>query len=907
VIPHLWHVIQGARYERQGGRHFDAHAYTEIKTIAEHRHYAGDIRDHAWWGREPEPPADTLAAGGGHAHCGAMVYLGDNWPAGFRNQIFMNNVHGNRVNNDLLERRGSGYVGKRAPDLLLANDKWFRGINLKYGPDGSVYLIDWYDRNACHRTNPEIWDRTNGRVYRISYGQPKSVVVDLGRANDDQLIQLQLHPNDWYVRMARRLLQERAAREPISPRASEALWKLATQHQDAARRLRAVWTLHVCGALTDERRAELLSSDDENLRSWAIQLEMEDGHVDSAVIQRLATMARDDPSQLVRLYLCSALQRLPLDDRWTIAANLVAHADDASDPNLPSMIWYAVEPLVPADPQRALDLAAASQIDSVRAFILRRAAADDRGVDLVARMLVKAQSTPEQTMILDQMLLACSGRVGMRMPAAWNEAYAAVERTGDAALQERAEQLAVLFGDQRVLPRLRERLVDSATDMSRREQALQILVRAQDKQAAPALQAVLDEPALRGHAIRALANLDHAGTPEAILARYKQLSDAEKRDAIGSLTARPAFAMALLQAIADGRVPNVDLHAYNVRQLLNFHDASLNERLKQVWGEIREASADKKDQIERIKQICTADSEAPTNPGNGRRIFIASCANCHRLFGSGGEVGPDITGSNRANLDYILENVVDPSAVLGKDYRMTVLELSDGRVVSGLIQQETDSAITVRTLNDTLLVAKSDVESRTLSELSMMPEGLLDRLPSQEIRDLIAYLASPTQVTLRGPSPTIDPTTSRVEGALEAESLKLVEKTDGGATGQRMEAFRDDRWSGNEQLWWTGAGPGDKLAVALPVAQDGTYRLQSVLTLAPDYAIVQIRLDDQPLGEPLDLYEPRVVTTGLLDFGSHHLSAGEHRLSFEIIGANPRAIKSHMVGVDFVQLTPAGQ
>ena len=96
-----------------------------------------------------------------------MIYLGDNWPARYRDQIFMNNVHGNRVNNDLLQRQGSGYVGDRAPDVMLANDKWFRGINLKYGPDGSVYVIDWYDPNACHRTNPEIWDRTNGRIYNV--------------------------------------------------------------------------------------------------------------------------------------------------------------------------------------------------------------------------------------------------------------------------------------------------------------------------------------------------------------------------------------------------------------------------------------------------------------------------------------------------------------------------------------------------------------------------------------------------------------------------------------------------------------------------------------------------------------------------------------------------------------------
>src|SRR5690606_17812181 len=150
-------------------------------------------------------PADTSAAGGGHAHCGAMIYLGDNWPSEYRNCLLMHNIHGNRINQDILVRRGSGYVGQHGPDFLLANDKWFRGIALKYGPDGAVYLIDWYDSNACHRTNPEIWDRTNGRVYRVRYGQQPTLSPNLRAKSDLQLVQLQQHTNDWYVRMARRL------------------------------------------------------------------------------------------------------------------------------------------------------------------------------------------------------------------------------------------------------------------------------------------------------------------------------------------------------------------------------------------------------------------------------------------------------------------------------------------------------------------------------------------------------------------------------------------------------------------------------------------------------------------------------------------------------------------------------
>lgn len=901
VIPHLYHVIQGARYQRQGGQHFDRYFFEDIQTIAQHRHYAGDIRDHAWWGAEPEPPADTLAAGGGHAHCGAMIYLGDNWPSSFRNQIFMHNVHGNRINQDHLERHGSGYVGTRAPDLMLANDKWFRGINLKYVADGSVYLIDWYDRNACHRTNPEIWDRTNGRVYRLVYGDRKPVAVQLEALSDRELAELQLHANDWYVRTARRLLQERAADGKLNGLAvSPFLWKTAVSHADSTRRLRALWTLHVTGLLRSEYCLKLLDHEDEAVRSWAIQLECEDGTAEPAFVDRMAKLAAVDTSPLVRLYLSSALQRIDLDSRWAIAEGLVAHAEDAEDHNLPKMIWYGVEPLVALDPAHAMSLADKSKIPLVREFIYRRGASDDAACALIVDRLAKA-SADDQSIILEQMLQAFAGQVGMRMPATWQAAYDVLLKSQDASVRDRADEVAILFGDQRVFPSMRQRMANRDLPLEKRRAALDILVRGQDRQAAPSLVALLGDSQLRGAAIRSLAILGDRETPRALLDQYAHLSSDEKRDAIGTLTSRPEYARALLDEIAQGTIPTIDLHAFNVRQIQSLNDAALNERVRQVWGEIRETSASKQELLGKFKKLAEVSAPA-TNVSRGRRVFVATCANCHKLFGEGGEVGPDITGSNRANLDYILENVLDPSAVLGKDYRMTVLELADGRVVSGLIKQETESAVTVRTLNDTLLIAKSEIETRELSELSMMPEGLLDRMEPNEVRDLLAYLASPTQVALRGAEPPIDATTGRIAGSLEGESLKIVEKSAGTAASQIMSSFAADRWSGNDQLWWTGAQPQDRLAVAVPVKNEGSYEVQVVLTQAPDYAVVQLFLDDQKLGEPIDLYSTEVRTTGVLSFGQHQLSAGEHRLTLEIIGCNPHATPTHMVGLDCVIL-----
>jgi putative membrane-bound dehydrogenase-like protein len=922
VIPHLYHVIQGGRYQRQAGQHFNPYTFEDIKTIADHQHYVGNIRDHAWWGHEPHAPSDTLAAGGGHAHAGAMIYLGDNFPPQYRNTIFMSNIHGNRVNQDVLVRKGSGYVGKHGKDLLIANDRWFRGINLKTGPDGSVYVIDWYDKNACHRTNSEIWDRTNGRIYNVRYvgsGQRSAVrgqrkATDLAKLSDKELVALHEHPNEWQVRMARRILQERAATGRIEDERAlfvEYFRPLIRADRPATAILRALWTMDaVQSSLRNPTidvamlkiLAAFMQDKDESLRAWAIQLAVPKRGEEIDLSNRLLARAHTDPSPLVRLALASGLQRLPAEERWELAAALLSHAEDADDHNLPLMYWYGIEPLVVADPARALELANKSKIPKVSAFILRRAASDNISLDAVFEMLTKAHPDGQQR-VLTEVLAAFEGRVNIAAPESWTAAYDKLSKSDDAAIRDKADQIAVIFGDQRILPKLRALLTDAKVSVAKRQQALDILVRGRDKDAAPAFQAAVADADLRGAAIRALSAYDHEQTPAVLLAQYAKFSESEKRDAINTLCTRPSYAAALLDAIEKEKLPRTDLHAYNVQALLRFNDEKLQARIKSVWGEFRATAKDKQELIAKHKTNLTPARLKAADLSNGRRLFAKTCQSCHTLFGEGQKVGPDITGSNRANLDYLLENLLDPSAIVGKDYRSTIIETKDGRVVSGLVTKETDSAVTLRTINDTIVIAKTEIEDRKLSELSIMPEGQLNTMTPDEVRDLIAYLASPTQVALRGPKSPIDVATGKVPDALEGESLKILKVSAGNAAPQAMGGFSKDKWSGNSQLWWTGGKRGARLDLELPVAADGVYSLELVLTKARDYGIVQVHIDDEMLGQPIDGYNfPDVITTGVLNFEPRKLTKGNHKLTFEIVGKHPDAVPGFMVGIDYVRL-----
>ena len=346
VIPHMWQCIQGARYQRQAGQHPNKFTYEDIKTIADFEYEK-------------------------RAYCGAMFYLGGQWPAEYRNTFFFNDIHMSKMRNEQPVRSGSGVKSTRNPDFLVPNDPWYRGLSPQSGPDGSVFVNDWYDKVPCYQQRDYV-DRSNGRLYKIVYGDVQPVAVDLQKAGDDELVQDQLNPNDWYVRHARRILQERGPK----PEVQAALTKILLENPDETRQLRALWALHGVNGLTEAVALESLKNPHEFVRAWTIQLTCEDGAPSPALLDEFARLAKDDPSPVVRLYLASAAQRIEIAKRWPILTALASHAEDADDHNLPLMIWYAAEPAVGADLATGAELLANCHIGKVQEFIARRIAAE---------------------------------------------------------------------------------------------------------------------------------------------------------------------------------------------------------------------------------------------------------------------------------------------------------------------------------------------------------------------------------------------------------------------------------------------------------------------------------------------------------------------------------------------------
>ncbi len=741
VIPHLFHIIQGARYHRQAGQHFNPHTYQDIRTIADHLHYLG-ATPHSGNNKSDE-------AGGGHAHAGAMIYLGGAWPEEYRGQIFMNNIHGQRVNMDILKPSGSGYVGSHSPDFLLTGDRASQILNLRYGPDGQVYIIDWYDMQACHLNDPKRHDRSNGRIYKVTYGDPAATSVDLHTLSDLELAKELLNANDWYVRHTRRVLQERAAKRPIAADARDFLTSTATNHAEDTRRLRALWALHVTGSLEPVLLRQTLTDASPYVRGWAVQLGF-DRPAPALTPSDLAKLAVSDDSPVVRLYVASAAQQVAVKDRWDIVAALAAHAEDAADHNLPLMIWYASEPLADVDPERALalGLTAGKTMPRLREFMFRRiGSTDSKGaLAILIRGLKKADTAEIQGIYLNALRTALQGQRQVRPPEEWPEVYAALRKSDDARIRLETLALSLKFGDANAKNAIMGQVQDATVPTEIRQRGLQALLEAKDPGLALLLQQLVKDAAVRKVALMGLAQYDDPNTPALLLKLYPNLPPEEKRAVLATLCSRVAYGRALLEGIQAQQLPGSDLTADLVRQLEYFKDDALTRQLKTVWGRIRPTPADKIKLIARYKNLMRQPDQADRQLG--RALFARTCMQCHQLYGVGDNLGPDLTGSNRADLDYLLSNIVDPSAVMAKEYQQSIFYLFDGRVITGIVKAETAKAVTVRTADQTIVLPKQDIDQRVLSDQSMMPENQLLQLKEHEIRGLLAYLGGNQQVPM---------------------------------------------------------------------------------------------------------------------------------------------------------------
>jgi putative heme-binding domain-containing protein len=426
------------------------------------------------------------------------------------------------------------------------------------------------------------------------------------------------------------------------------------------------------------------------------------------------------------------MQRMNEQSAWKIASELAQHKEDSEDHNLPKMIWFGLEPLVKANPKAGLELLKNTKINMIANYIARRLMDANEHALLVTYL---EKNTQNIVPILEGMRDGLDERIDLKAPKNWNAVSKKLKlKKGEVA--KLASLISQRFGETDATQNNLALLKNKNSTILQRREALNYLAAAKRVELKNELPSLFNQIPLRMDVISAIANFNEDNLGALLVGNYKALSLAEKRRAIETLSSRPKYGWQLTQALKNQIIPKSDIPAYTARQLLRVVGSGFIE----YWGPIEQEQSLEKAYI-KYRNILTPASILEANVKKGEIVFQKSCGSCHKMYGNGGNIGPELTGSNRANLDYFLFNVLNPSGEIQEDYKLVVITTRDGRTYSGNVIAENDRQVTMRIVGkESSKINKSDIQSREVMPSSLMPVGILETIQENEVLDLVKYM-----------------------------------------------------------------------------------------------------------------------------------------------------------------------
>ncbi|MDG1894824.1 MAG: c-type cytochrome [Fuerstiella sp.] len=730
TVEPLVHHVQGAYYVKGFGKHgplHNPHTYGYFQPV-KHHGYAGD----------------SLTGG-------FVLYQGGAFPERFNGACIAPNTRHSASRWSTVELLGSTFATRAAGDFITTSDIWFRPVDSTVGPDGGLYVADWYDYNISHSSpkNRSQWyqpSRADGRVWRVAPEDLQPVAsdqFDLASQSAEQLVKLLSHPNDWYARQARRLFAERRD-QSIVP----ALEILLSSH-DQRLALQALWSIHVSGGFDEAFAEKTLNSPHEYVRAWTVRFLGDTGAVSEGLQRKLVERARDESSIVVRSQLACTAKRLPAGSAMPIVAELLRHREDVNDVHLPLLLWWAIEDKAISDTSGVLQLVESAdvwQLPLVRKFIISRLARRLTAEGTVgaytacARLLTLAPGDDNVDLVLQGMVEASSGRRLDGVPGSLQSALAYLRNRRPS--DTRSLRRALRMGD---AADAAVRLINDTAEPA--DNRVNIIRTVGETQAAVAVEPLLglihreEAELVVTAAFSALAYFDQPQIGSEIRAAFPILDASARTRAIDLLCVRPVWAHELLAAIQEKEIAANSVTRDQVRQLLEHDDAGLLSLVTQTWGRIQpETPLQKQGRISAVMQLL---NRGKGNASSGLQIYQKSCASCHKLHGKGTPVGPDLTGAERKDRLKLIRNIIDPSSEVRPQYIPHVAVTNNGRVLTGLLADSNAETITLLDAkNKRTVLNRSQLEELRESEVSIMPEKLLEELTDQQIRDLLAYLQS---------------------------------------------------------------------------------------------------------------------------------------------------------------------
>jgi putative membrane-bound dehydrogenase-like protein len=748
----FWHAVQGAYYQKSFGKH-------------------GPLHNPYAYGHFPHVKHNGVP--GGHVVLGGLIYSGESFPERFRESFIAGNFLGNSAAWWEVTPLGSTVEATLGGLLFDARDKWFCPTDLAQAPDGSIYVCDFHDERTAHPDPDAQWDRSNGRVYRVAYDSTKPIVgLDLKARSTAELVQLLRSRNRWYADQARVILAER--RDPSS---HPALRRMAEQTADAQLALQGIWGLAVSGGFDFAVAMRLLDHPAEHVRAWTVRLLGDRRQLSPALSRRLASLSRSEPSVLVRAQLAASAKRFAAAEALPVLEGIWQQDRDAADPHMPMLVWWALESKAIAARDAVLPLFArpAAWRSGLRRAdqrrLIRRYAAEgaESTYEAAARLLAATPAEHEGSMLaaLEQGLAERAGAAAVADAGVF-ERFAQDTAAGSApprsykpvrgALRAAIEKVWRRKPEEPLHARLALRAeitgaaegtlanaLDRGKAPSTRAALLHVLAEVDSPLSGARLLPLLrdEEPdEVRAATLAAAGRSPDPSIAGVIVPKLAAWSPGLRDRALDHMLARASSTLDLLEAVDGGRLAPSAVPIDKLRRVASFNDARLDALVRKHWGNIGAGTPEEK--LATVRRLNNDIRAGAADPASGQRAFLRHCGACHKLKGAGGDLGMDLTAANRSDRFYMLTHIVDPGVFIRKEYATVEVRTRDGRVLAGMIAAEDAGAVTlVDAAYRRTRISRADILSQNESNVSLMPDGILERLAPQELRDLFSYLETP--------------------------------------------------------------------------------------------------------------------------------------------------------------------
>lgn len=663
------------------------------------------------------------------------------------------NALGNKLHALEIHNEGSRFTTVEVANPLTSQDRWFRPVHCAVGPDGAIYIADFYDARITHVDPRDNWDRKRGRVYRLrAKGTPLSRVPRLADFSAGELVEALSDPNQWTRRTAQRVLADRQEQQAV-PLLVSAL----KQTKNGQLALEALWALHGLTALTHDLFEVALDHKDPFVRIWAVRLLGDrNGPVEDWLFQRIVNLAGADSHPEVLSQIAATAKRLPAAQAMPLVQVLSRRDGLAADPYVPQQLWWAMESALSQDLEVALSLL--KDADFWQGIITDQVLAEKIGRRLMAgRTADELMALSEllelniQPLFLDRLLsgmdMALAGSFVSDIPVELDRSLGKLQAKG--GHEEVLSRLSVRLRSGASLEAARAVILDRSEPVERRLELIERLLDSQDRDLGRLLVEIAfdqSEPErLRMASIHGFKRCSSLAWPELIVTRHRELEGDVKKAALSLLWSQRESALLLLRLVDSGGLSQEGIPSEALLVMSRHESEEIDFLIEKHWGNLRRGESEKTRKIADLRHLIE------TQPGSGdeavgRRLFEARCGICHELKGVGREIGPSLTGYEFGNVEFIVSSIVNPNLGVREGYELATLTLRDAQetVFTGFLVDESESKLTVRDLtgHETVL-AKSQIGTRRLSPVSIMPEGLLDDLSPSEILSLYAFFRGP--------------------------------------------------------------------------------------------------------------------------------------------------------------------